>query len=76
MALNETSPDLAKNFAAVARIRSWLRRVSARRGFTDPVFIVPPVHRSRSPVNVTEEPAEPGVTLGVGTDIAERIAFR
>jgi hypothetical protein len=42
MALNETSPDRASDSAATVRMRSWLRRVSARRGLTDPVVIVAP----------------------------------
>ena len=45
MALNETSPDVVSDFNAAARMRSWLRRVSARLGLTDPVVIVPPRKR-------------------------------
>src|SRR5213082_1641719 len=42
MALNETSSEAVSDFAAAARMSSWLRRVSARRGLTDPVVNIPP----------------------------------
>src|SRR4051794_25443391 len=41
MALNDTSPDAVSDSSAAVRMRSWLRRVSARRWLTDPVGIVP-----------------------------------
>src|SRR5689334_2787644 len=40
MALKDTSSELRSDWAAAARMRSWLRRVSARRGLTDPVVVI------------------------------------
>jgi hypothetical protein len=47
MALNEISPDVVSDSEAAARMRSWLRRVSARLGLTAPVVIVHPSSAAR-----------------------------
>jgi hypothetical protein len=50
MALNDSSAERDSESAATARMRSWLRRVSARRGLTDPVVIAPPVVEGTAPL--------------------------
>src|ERR671936_665830 len=66
MALNETSPEPASDAVAATRMRSLLRRVSARLGLTDPVVTV--VTSRLVPQN--------GNPRAASWDIADRISIR
>ncbi|GAA5128744.1 hypothetical protein GCM10023320_48200 [Pseudonocardia adelaidensis] len=66
MALNESSPEQVSDAAAAPRMRSLLRRVSARLGLTDPVVIV--VTSRTVPRTVIDGP--------LSGNVAERITIR